>query len=147
MPARSGRGRTLPKHITHHESSRVSCCFFLPSSSPHPAMMDNCSFGSFVWGYHVCKDIWQAHQEETLPCRRESRTGHDPFAIGVVKNGIIEGHVPRRCSAVSSLFLRSDGQNVFSNWQRSILHGSSSRWFRNAMRTHLFWRIFDASDS
>ena len=32
----------------------------------------------------------------------ETSNGHDPIAVGVVGNGIIVGHNPRRFSAVSS---------------------------------------------
>ena len=67
-------------------------------------LMATFSFDSVVRGYHVYKDIWAAVHGETLLCRRETSNGHDPFAVAVVRGGVIVGHVPRRFSAVFSLF-------------------------------------------
>ena len=58
------------------------------------------SFDSIVMGYHMYKDIWGSQQGKTLPCCRETSDGHDPFAVGVVKNGIIVGQVLRRFRCV-----------------------------------------------
>ena len=79
--------------------------------------VDNCymastsslSFDSVVRGYHVYKDIWEASEDELLPCRRETANRYDPFAVAVTKNDTIVGHVPRRISAICSMFLRRNG--------------------------------------
>ena len=44
-----------------------------------------------------------------LPCVRERTNWSDPFAVAVKKNSTIVGHVPRKVSAVYSLFLRRNG--------------------------------------
>lgn len=64
---------------------------------------------SKIRGYHVYKDIWVAVDGEVLGCRRETSNGHDPFAVAVVKDSTVVGHVPRRISAICSLFLRRHG--------------------------------------
>ena len=58
-----------------------------------------------IRGYHVYKDVWQPQNGEVLQCRRE-RNIHDPYAVAVIKNGSVVGHVPRRLSTLCSLFLR-----------------------------------------
>ena len=62
-----------------------------------------------VRGYHVYKDIWDAVVGDELQCIRETSNRHDPFAVAVVKNMIVVGHVPRKLSAMCSLFLRRNG--------------------------------------
>ena len=62
-----------------------------------------------VRGYHVYKDIWDAAEGEVLECVREVNNHHDPFAVAMVKNRYVVGHVPRNISALCSLFLRHSG--------------------------------------
>ena len=50
--------------------------------------------------------------EEFLQCARETNNIHDPFAVAVLKDNIIVGHIPKKMSAVSSLFLRRSGSIV-----------------------------------
>ena len=57
---------------------------------------------SMVRGYHVYQDTWQAVLGEILQCRRETNNRRDPFAM---KNGNVVGHLPRKISALCSLFL------------------------------------------
>ena len=64
------------------------------------------SVSSMVRGYHVYKDVWDAVVGDELQCIRETSNRHDPFAVAVVKNMIVVGHVPRKLSAMCSLFLR-----------------------------------------
>ncbi len=46
---------------------------------------------------------------ELLQCRREPNNIYDPFAVSVVKDGTVVRHLPRKCTAVFSLFLRRIG--------------------------------------
>ena len=71
--------------------------------------MESYSVESCMRGYHVYKDVWEASVGEDLSCQRVSGNNVDPFAVAVVKNGMTVGHVPRRISSVSSLFLRKGG--------------------------------------
>ncbi len=52
------------------------------------------SVEAMVRGYHAYKDIWTAVVGEELPCQRE-RAGNppDPFAVAVLKDEAIVGHV------------------------------------------------------
>ena len=64
---------------------------------------------AMVRGYHVYKEIWCAAVGEELSCMREVENYRDPFAVAVVRSGVIVGHVPRRISSVCSMFLRRGG--------------------------------------
>ena len=67
------------------------------------------TLSSVVRGYHVYKDIWDANEGKILDCVRETTNHHDPYAVAVAKNGIAVGHVPRKISALCSLFIRRGG--------------------------------------
>ena len=58
---------------------------------------------AMVRGYHVYKEIWCADVGEELSCVREVENFHNPFAVAVVRLGIIVGHVPRKISSVCSM--------------------------------------------
>lgn len=64
---------------------------------------------AMVRGYHVNKDIWEDELDEELPSQKEPVNIDDPFAVAVMKNGKIVGHVPRKIFSVCSLFLDRNG--------------------------------------
>jgi len=66
-------------------------------------------FNSCVRGYYVYQDRWLPVQDETLACQHEEGNVYNPFAVMVVKFGVIVGHVPRRISSTYLLFLRHGG--------------------------------------
>ena len=45
-------------------------------------------------------------------CRRETSNRFDPFAVAVIKDGTVVGHVPRKLSAICLLFLRHCGVTI-----------------------------------
>ena len=75
-----------------------------------------CSFGieSMARGYHEYKSVWedQVHSEE-LNCTRDIGNSHDPMAVAILKEidgaTVTVGHVPRRISALCSVFIRRGG--------------------------------------
>ena len=73
---------------------------------------DSFTIEAMIRGYHVYSDIWNAVIDEELPCAKESGNLADPFAVGVMKDGTIVGHVPRKISSVCSLFLQRSGSIV-----------------------------------
>ena len=52
------------------------------------------------------KDSWDTSIGEELSCQREAENYTDPFAVAVMKNNNIVGHVSRKISTVCSLYLR-----------------------------------------
>ena len=67
------------------------------------------SVEAMVRGYHAYKDVWDATIGEQLPCQSEHGNAQDAFAVAVLKDGAIVGHVPRKISAACSMFLRRGG--------------------------------------
>ena len=66
-------------------------------------------YDSVIRGYHIYKEIWEASHGETFDCVRETGNRFDPFAVAVIRDGEIIGHVPKLISAAASLFLRHSG--------------------------------------
>ena len=62
-----------------------------------------------VRGYHVYCDVWNATKGDRLSCQRERSNLHDRFAVAVVQNGIIVGHIPQNISAVNDFFYNMVG--------------------------------------
>ena len=62
-----------------------------------------------VRGFHVYQQIWAAAVGEVLTCEREPTNEKDRYAVTVVKDGVIVGHLPKRISRVCSLFLLRRG--------------------------------------
>ena len=52
------------------------------------------SLNSVVRGYHVYKDYWEAATGEILRCCEERTNIHDPFAVAIIKDDSVVGHVP-----------------------------------------------------
>ena len=59
-----------------------------------------------IRGYHEYQSIWKAEIGENLTCIREPGNVRDPYAVAVTKSesSTIVGHVPRKISAICSLF-------------------------------------------
>ena len=67
------------------------------------------SIDSCVCGYHIHKATWSVSVGEILFCEREERNMEYPFAVFIVRNGVIVGQVPRRISCVCSAYLHRGG--------------------------------------
>ena len=65
----------------------------------------SCVYHSKIRGYHIYKEIWMATIGETLSCRRETDNLMDPYAVAVIKAGVVVGHIPRTISTLCSMFL------------------------------------------
>ena len=57
--------------------------------------MEKFTFDSAVRGYHVNKDVWKPTIGEKLQADQELGNEADKFAVKVVKNNEIVGHLPR----------------------------------------------------
>ena len=62
-----------------------------------------------VCGFHMYCDVWEAAIGEVLDCEREPGNAKDRYAVAVKKDATVIGHLPRKISHVSSLFLRQGG--------------------------------------
>lgn len=66
-------------------------------------------FSSCVRGYHVYQSIWLPSIGEIVDCHRERGNATDRYAIKVMKNDDIVGHLPKKISTLCSLFIRRGG--------------------------------------
>ena len=65
-------------------------------------------FTSCIRGFMSMKVPGPTHHE-IFQCSREEGNVHDPYAVKVMKSGIVVGHLPKKISATCSLFLRKGG--------------------------------------
>ena len=56
---------------------------------------------SVVHGHHVYKAVWSPYIEEELLVECEVNNIQDGFAVAILKNSMIIGHVPREISRVA----------------------------------------------
>ena len=66
-------------------------------------------------GHHIYKDVWTPVVTEELSCRREEGNISDPYAVAIIKSGVIVGHVPHRISATCNLFIQRGGAVICAN--------------------------------
>ena len=67
------------------------------------------STDSVIRGHHVYKDVWTPVVGEELMYQCELGNPRDPFTVSVLKGSTIVGHVPRKISAICSMFLQTCG--------------------------------------
>ncbi len=74
-------------------------------------MSERASFSveAMVRGCHTYQSIWIGVVGEELPCQWETVNPRDPFAVAVLRDDAIVGHIPRKISSICSLFLRRNG--------------------------------------
>ena len=71
--------------------------------------MESFEIRSCIRGYHVYQNIWTPEEEE-LVCVKEGNNMSDTYSVAVKKGDLTVGHVPRRMSRMSNLFIRRGGQ-------------------------------------
>lgn len=67
---------------------------------------------SCIRGHHVYTDTWSPAAGEGLPCEREGGNTKDPYAVAVMREIAVFGHILRMLSAASALFLQTQGTIV-----------------------------------
>ena len=65
-----------------------------------------------VCGYHIYHSIWDVTVGEELLCERKLTNLHDRYAIAVIKDENVIGHLPQKISCVCSLFLQRGGSII-----------------------------------
>lgn len=71
--------------------------------------METYERASCVRGFHVYYTIWHVVNGEELMCEREPSNRRDRYAVAVIKEDEIIGHLPREISRICSLFLLRGG--------------------------------------
>ena len=54
-------------------------------------------------------NIWDSAINEELPCEREVHNAMDHYAVAVIRDDVVVGHLPKQISRICSLFLRKGG--------------------------------------
>ena len=63
------------------------------------------SFNSYARGYHTYMKIWNPVDGAVLVCTRETDNPHDNYAVSIIRNSYVVGHVPLGLSKTFSNFL------------------------------------------
>ena len=61
---------------------------------------EECILESVIRGHHIYKRIWRPLVGEVLTLEREEGNTHDRFAVSLLKDAIVVGHVPLEFSRV-----------------------------------------------
>ena len=71
--------------------------FLLGHVSRQPAVvMDSYKIDYCIRGFHAYNTVWTPVIGEELICRQEPSNVMDPYAVSVIKDSIVVGHLPRR---------------------------------------------------
>ena len=82
------------------------------------------SFGSVVRGFHAYKSIWTPVVNAVHPTQLEHGNPEDRYAVSVMKDTTIVGHVPREISRTCWYFIEREGEilcTIIGQRQRSVL--------------------------
>ena len=100
--------------------SHLQCVLQFPADSCVAAgelmaiPLQSTQINSFIRGYHVYKEDWAPTTGEQLILRREPSNPKDHYAVSVLKEEQIVGHVPFNISNTVSQFLRRAGNTGFA---------------------------------
>ena len=73
-------------------------------------VMDSYEIDYCIRGFHVYNTVWNPVIGEELICRQEPSNTMDPYAVLVIEDSIIVGHLPRNISAVCAHFIDLGGR-------------------------------------
>ena len=93
----------MARFVSMASISCIIAFLWCPSSRSSRFLYESVVRGP-VRGHHVYKDFWVPIEGEVLQCSRETSNWHDPFAVAILKDGTVVGHVPRKISAMCALF-------------------------------------------
>ena len=64
--------------------------------------------GGCVRGHHISKHFWTPTIGKMFVCKREPENAKNVYAVAVIANSIVVGHLLRKISEACSLFLRQN---------------------------------------
>lgn len=71
--------------------------------------MSDYSYSSVIRSFHVYRNIWTPNEGEELTTKRENDNLFDKYAISVLKDNIVVGHVPKEISKLVAFFIKHGG--------------------------------------
>ena len=69
-------------------------CMYVRRSTHGDELCDQFEYSSLIQEHHVYKDIFTPTIGKILQCRREPDNDYDNFAVAIIENDTIVGHVP-----------------------------------------------------
>ena len=78
------------------------------TDEPLPIVIDKANsflFNSYVRGYHAYMKIWNPVDGAVSVCMRETDNPRDNYALSIIRNSYVVGHVPLGLSKTFSNFL------------------------------------------
>ena len=66
-------------------------------------------FESSIYGHHIYKNVWTLSIGESLSLALESGNSYDRFAVSLVKDERVVGHMPREVSRIFFYFMQCHG--------------------------------------
>ena len=97
------RSDNLKRHLQRHDHSDINV-------EPKKVKNDeDFQFSSFITGYYHYRHRWTPQIDEELTCAHEANNIYDEYAIAVMKDGVIVGHVPRTISKQFYNLLKGGG--------------------------------------
>ena len=79
-------------------------------SHQRAVVMDSYEINYCIRGFHVYNTVWTPVIGEELICRREPSNAMDPYAVSVIKDSIVVGHLPRKIPAAYAIFIDLGGR-------------------------------------
>ena len=64
-------------------------------------------FESYITGHHVYQYAWEPYLGEELQCRIEHENEYDKYAVAIIKNERIVGHIPASLARYCNAALRA----------------------------------------
>ena len=92
-------------------------------------------------GHRIYRCVWRATVDEQLECKPEPRNKEDPYAVAVMKNDEVVGHVPRKISAACTLFIKKRGIILHCHRKKTLLLRSPTRWTRSTLCLPVSWQF------
>ena len=70
------------------------------------------TFDSYIRGFHAYKQNWDPVVGRRYPCVVEEKNEHDEYAVAVINDDEVVGHIPLRLSKIMTMFLKLTGSYI-----------------------------------
>ena len=77
---------------------------------------------SYIRGYYVYMDIWDAVVGQELLLKWEPDNSEDSHAVAVLDEEVVVGHIPYNLAPIVERFLRREVNKGFALWFGNPLH-------------------------
>ena len=93
-------------------------------------MAESYEVESVVRRYHIYKEIWSAAVGTTLPCRQDGFNPHDSYAVAIIKDHVVVGHMSVQLAGMITT------RTFFSSSFESFGYKISGKYFKGKIFTN-----------